>query len=291
MTAELNSKYSDVLYLNSVRWLSCGQVLDRFCELFSEIQLFLEHSHLDEQFSVISTAKWKAQLYFLADITKHLNDLNLKLQGKKQFIWDLAKSVNEFKLKLIAFKNDIKENDYAFFPKLLSNLDKEEFELGYNNEIFTRFLDLLIDQFNSRFSQFQKSHLAFKFLKNPFTFDKNNIQNLSDLFNTKKSHLEFDIALIDAEDCVPNETSDALWNRLCSTCNFMVLNTIVQKFLCMFGSTYVCESTFSSLARRKNKYRSLLAQQNLESELRCELCQNKPDFSTLTENKACQQSH
>ena len=83
----------------------------------------------------------------------------------------------------------------------------------------------------------------------------------------------------------------ALWKRLLLNCNFLVLKDILPKFLCMFGSTYVCESTFSSLTRRKNKLRNALSQQNLESEIRCELCESKPDLTKLTENKSCQRSH
>ena len=128
------------------------------------------------------------------------------------------------------------------------------------------------------------------FLKNPFIFDRKNLQSLSDLFNTKKSHLEFDVALISDEICLPNEMSGATWKRLLTDCNFMVLKNIVPKFLCMFGSTYVCESTFSSLARRKNKFRSSLSQNSLESEIRCEI-KPKPDFNKLVETKECQPSH
>lgn len=161
----------------------------------------------------------------------------------------------------------------------------------YDNDIFVQFLDVLIQEFDTRFSDFQKFDLAFKFLKNPFSFDDQNTQSLSDLFNTKKSHLEFDIALIKDETCLPNEMSGALWKRLISDCNFMVLQNIVPRFLCMFGSTYVCESTFSSLARRKNKFRSSLSQDNLESEIRCELNDSKLDYNKLVQMKECHPSH
>lgn len=110
------------------------------------------------------------------------------------------------------------------------------------------------------------SHYQIRLRLKSFRFDEENTQSLSDLFNTKKSHLEFDIALIKDETGLPNEMSGALWKRLISDCNFMVLQNIVPRFLCMFGSTYVCESTFSSLARRKNKFRSSLSQDNLESD-------------------------
>lgn len=291
LTEELDSKFTDIMYFKSIRWLSCGQVLNRFCDLFHEIELFLTEQQLDTQFSEISTVAWKERLYFLADITKHLNELNVKLQGKNKFIWDLAKDVQEFKLKLIAFKNQINEKDFSFFPVLDTKQYSEEFELGYDTDIFIQYIDTLVNAFDSRFADFQKFQLAFKFLKNPFVCDPNNIQKLSDLFGTKKTHLEFDISLINEESGLPNETSDALWRRLLSECNFLVLKDIVPKFLCMFGSTYVCEASFSSLARRKNKYRNALSQPNLESEIRCELIQSKIDFDKLTEKIQCHPSH
>ncbi|RYX83882.1 hypothetical protein EON73_03630 [bacterium] len=133
--------------------------------------------------------------------------------------------------------------------------------------------------------------MAFKFLKNPFIVDDNNIQNLSDIFNEKKTHLEYDIALIKEETYMPNETNEQLWNRLLSNSNFMVLKNILPKFVSMFGSTYLCESTFSSLLRRKSKIRSSLSQINLESELRCEMVKSKPDLSKLSLLKECHPSH
>lgn len=88
-----------------------------------------------------------------------------------------------------------------------------------------------------------------------------------------------------------NELVDGMWRRLITDHSFMVLNNLIPKFLCMFGSTYVCEATFSSLLRRKSKYRSMLSQDSLESELRCGLCTTKPDFRKIIENMQCQPSH
>lgn len=67
-----------------------------------------------------------------------------------------------------------------------------------------------------------------------------------------------------------NESTDGMWNRLISDHSFLVLvDKIEPKFIWFFGSTYGCECTFSSLTRRKSKYRTNLAQSsfNLKSEL------------------------
>lgn len=238
---------------------------------------------------MILSIEWKQQLYFLADITKHLSDINVKLQGKEKYIWDLAR----YTLKLNAFKNQINEHDYTFFPTLTARENDEEVieALGYRSEDFIQLIDILVEEFNSRFSDFKQFDLSFKFFKNPFIFDEKNLQELSDILRTKKSHLEFDISLINEENHLPNETSGALWNRLLSNCDFMVLKNVVPKFLCMFGSTYVCESTFPSLTRRKNKFRTALSQHNLESEIRCEVSKLNLNINKLAELKENHPSH
>ena len=43
--------------------------------------------------------KWISDLAFEVDIVSHLNDLNLKLQGKKKLIHELQGSVNAFQEK------------------------------------------------------------------------------------------------------------------------------------------------------------------------------------------------
>lgn len=58
----------------------------------------------------------------------------------------------------------------------------------------------------------------------------------------------------------------------------------------MFGSTYVCDSTFLSLARRKNKFRNSLFQ-HLESEIPCEISKSKLNLNNLIELEENRPSH
>ena len=54
---------------------------------------------------------------FLVDITSHLNDLNLKLQGKNKSVCDLVAAVQSFQWKLEIFKADLQEN-FTHFPAM-----------------------------------------------------------------------------------------------------------------------------------------------------------------------------
>jgi len=136
--------------------------------LLKEITIFIEEQNLKEEYPHIFLSEWQHELFFLCDITKHLNEVNLKLQGKNKFIWDLARTVTEFMRKLQVFKEQIKENDFSFFPSL------KEIESKINDTApYVEFIDGLIREFDSRFQDFKKYGLAFQFIKNPFTFDKN----------------------------------------------------------------------------------------------------------------------
>lgn len=67
------------------------------------------------------------------------------------------------------------------------------------NERFVEILDILIEEFDSRFLDFKEYDLAFRFVNNPFNFDANKIGALAAIFRVKETHLAFDIKLLENE--------------------------------------------------------------------------------------------
>ncbi|KAK0141205.1 SCAN domain-containing protein 3 [Merluccius polli] len=63
------------------------------------------------------------------------------------------------------------------------------------------------------------------------------------------------------------------------------------KLLSMFGSTYVCESLFSTLELVKSKHRSALTDTHVKELLRVATTEYEPDLRKITEGKDCQKSH
>lgn len=57
-----------------------------------------------------------------------------------------------------------------------------------------------------------------------------------------------------------------------------------QKVLCVFASTYVCESTFSKLKFIKNKYRSRLTNENVDNILRISVSSQPANIDAILEN-------
>ena len=86
-TALLNDveyDYKDFPYYIEVRWLSSHKVLKRFLQLLEEIVLFLEIKDYD--CSELKDVNWIQDLAFLVDITGHLSQLNINLQGKNMLM-------------------------------------------------------------------------------------------------------------------------------------------------------------------------------------------------------------
>ena len=96
--ADMNSEYGELLYHTEIRWLSRGNVLKRFFALRNEITTFLEMKN--KAVPLLADATFQCNLAFLTDITHHLNELNLKIQGKKQIITQMYDQVKSFKVKL-----------------------------------------------------------------------------------------------------------------------------------------------------------------------------------------------
>jgi hypothetical protein len=103
---ELDAEYRDLPLHCEVRWLSAGKCLSRFFSLREEILSFLRDEKIpkSEEFQQkLADGDFLCALAFLTDITNHLNNLNLRLQGKQQNIAMLLGHVNCFARSLIYF--------------------------------------------------------------------------------------------------------------------------------------------------------------------------------------------
>jgi hypothetical protein len=54
----------------------------------------------EQDVSDIKSTKWILDLAFMVDTTKHLNELNLNLQGKNKLVISIYNNIKAFKTKL-----------------------------------------------------------------------------------------------------------------------------------------------------------------------------------------------
>ncbi|KAK1338958.1 hypothetical protein QTO34_019627 [Cnephaeus nilssonii] len=103
---EVDSTYSGLLMYNNVRWLSRGKVLERFVECFEEIKVFLDDKDLGN-FPQLNNDKWVNTLMFFTDLSVHINELNLKLQGFGKSFDVMFGYIKAFESKVKIFKRDV----------------------------------------------------------------------------------------------------------------------------------------------------------------------------------------
>jgi hypothetical protein len=82
----------------------------------------------------------------------------------------------------------------------------------------------------------------------------------------------------------------SLWKLLPKT-DFPNLIEFALRYSCRFGSTYICEQTFSTMNFIKNKYRAVLTDEHLKNLILLESSQIDPNIEKLTQMKQIQKPH
>ncbi|XP_027861956.1 general transcription factor II-I repeat domain-containing protein 2-like [Xiphophorus couchianus] len=273
---ETDADHHDLLYHSRVRWLSLGKVCQRVWELKEEIRSFLELMGKSDEFPELSDEDWLCDFAFAVDILSHMNELNVKLQGKDQFVHDMYTNVRAFKSKLILFSRQMSNKSFAHFPTLAMQ------KATRNVKKYCKSLDDMHREFCRRFTDFEKIEKSLQLVSCPLSQDPETAPH------------ELQLELIDLQsDSVSKEKFRSLkLNDFYASLNeatFPNLRRTAQKMLALFGSTYVCEQTFSVMNINKARYRSRLTDQHLRSILRIATTKLTPDFDALA--KKGEQQH
>ncbi|KAG0714166.1 General transcription factor II-I repeat domain-containing protein 2B [Chionoecetes opilio] len=110
----------DLLYFCEVRWLSHGAMLGRVCEPAAgdrHLPPFQKNLPGADHFS---NPQWLARLALLKDITTHLNDINVKLQGKNILVTDMYSHITAFEVKLRLWEAPLAAGQLMHFPRIVA---------------------------------------------------------------------------------------------------------------------------------------------------------------------------
>ena len=113
---EMERAHRDLPLHCTSRWLSCGKLLMRFVECRDEIKIVLQNQ--GKHYPELNDKKWLVNLLFLTDITIHLNELNLRLQGAGQRVLDLFETWKSFAAKLDIYIQDVQSSTFRYFKNL-----------------------------------------------------------------------------------------------------------------------------------------------------------------------------
>lgn len=112
---ENNETFEQLLLHTDVRWLSKGNCLARFCELFDSIVKFLEEvdGALGEKVS-----SSHCNIMYLADFFEKMNEVTLELQGNNITLVKSKAVIRSLTFRLDLYRQSIGWRQFAHFPQL-----------------------------------------------------------------------------------------------------------------------------------------------------------------------------
>ncbi|UYV78105.1 hypothetical protein LAZ67_16000132 [Cordylochernes scorpioides] len=267
---ELESEYSGLSYYTEVRWLSCSKVLKQFWDLKEEICQFLITKNQD--ITLFSDQVWLQYFYFMVDITKHLSDLNLKLQGKDQIITNMCDQVNAFKCKLVLWEKQLKNEDLMHFPTC--NMYKSSLGETASYQKYAEKNLSLRNEFETRFSDFKSLEGKFTLFSSIFSINIESVPN----------HMQMEVIDIQCDSDLKAKFIEVGVSEFYKYLPARFENTrkLAYEIMSMFGSTYRCELLFSLMKGNKSPIRSRITDVHLGSVLKL-ITANKisPEFDPV----------
>ena len=201
-------------------------------------------------------------------------ELNAKLQWEELFAHDMYTSGTAFKSKLALFSAKMSNNSFVHFPTLLTMKEAPKHANKYSKS-----LNDLHHEFCRTFLDFEKLQKSFEIISAP----------LSQV--TATALQEPQLESIDFQsDYVLKEKFKTLklneFYTLLSHTRFPEIRKMTQKMLVLFGSTYICEQTFSLMNFNKSNHRPQLTDAHLKSVLTIATTKMMLNFDVLARNKA-----
>uniref|UniRef100_A0A3Q3GZU0 HAT C-terminal dimerisation domain-containing protein n=1 Tax=Labrus bergylta TaxID=56723 RepID=A0A3Q3GZU0_9LABR len=230
---EVSAVYGDLQMHTEVRWMSRGKRLERFFALLAEIPVFLEDSircDTSAYCSKLRDTEFLFDMAFLADITSHLNHLNMQLQEEKTF--HLTSKFGTLR----SFEQMCKD------PRMPENTSQVQIEK-------------LQQQFKNRFQDFYTMKPRIVLFTDP----------LSAAVSAQPPELQLQLCELQSDpffQAKRQERGISFW-RLLPESRFPLLRDFALSMAGIFGSTYICESNFSTMKHIKSKERNRLTDETL----------------------------
>uniref|UniRef100_A0A3P9L8G5 SPIN-DOC-like zinc-finger domain-containing protein n=1 Tax=Oryzias latipes TaxID=8090 RepID=A0A3P9L8G5_ORYLA len=250
--------------------LSHRRLLKIYFELRQLIVEFFSSASRDTQ--IPSDKRWIFDVAFMVDITDLLNNLNVKLQGKEQIITELFDHIKAFQMKLqllcrhLSAGNltevNVEVDRLPEYGELLSNLNKE---------------------FDFHFVDFKKTAGDMELFSQPFSVSLDLVPE-----HLKMEFIEFQCDTELRRKFVSLPLRD--FYPHVSVQRYPQMRKNAQVMLSLFGSTYICEQTFSLMNLKKIKLRGTLTDSHLQ-DIQTLVSKLQPNIQSLKSKDQLHVSH
>ena len=206
----------------------------------------MESKHQNVAF--LSDENWLNDLAFLTDITQHLSDLNLRLQGKSQLVNKMFEYICAFEKKLELFQVQLRRATLTHFMCLASR------KLEFPDLDCTKYgasVQKLYDEFANRFSYFRQNKIKLKLFAQPFDLA---VEDSPEDCQMELIELQADMGTKRKY----SENSLVDFYKLYECEKFPNLSHHAKRMASLFGSTYCCKQFFSKMKLTKIRCRSLM---------------------------------
>jgi hypothetical protein len=120
---------------------------------------------------------------------------------------------------------------------------------------------MLRKEFQARFQDFEKYSKDIRLFQNPFTFE---MEEASEIYQLELIHMQTNDEL---KEAFHSSTREKFYKCL-SDFKFPNIKGLATKMSTVFGSTYICEQTFSIMKLIKSKFRTRMTNDHLHHCLR-----------------------
>uniref|UniRef100_A0A3P8TK50 HAT C-terminal dimerisation domain-containing protein n=1 Tax=Amphiprion percula TaxID=161767 RepID=A0A3P8TK50_AMPPE len=244
---EVNAAYGDLQMHADIRWMSRGKFGEVFCACL--------RCDTSAYCCKLQDTAFLCDMAFLTDITSHLNHLNIQLQGRCQTVPDLYAHMNAFRRKLELLRDGFSSvsPNLAHFP----SCEEMCTDVPACEKIFPMYradTETLLQQFTTSCAV----HSI-----------------LSAVVNEQPAELQLELSELRSDPFFQsprNEKEISFWSLLPES-RFPLLRDFSLSMASMFGSTYICESSFSTMKHINSKERNRLTDETIpydeNSQIQC----------------------
>uniref|UniRef100_A0A096M3P2 HAT C-terminal dimerisation domain-containing protein n=1 Tax=Poecilia formosa TaxID=48698 RepID=A0A096M3P2_POEFO len=208
-----------------------------------------------------------------------IEDLSANLKLQEQLVPQLYAHMKAFCVKLRLFETQLRSFNPAHFPAL-SEI-KSAFpktDLSAKKEKYVSVIASLVTEFNQRFQDFSVVEKQIKLFSTPFLVDAEEVEE----------SLQLELIEMQCDDSLKSQhqlLSLPEFYQSLDNAKFPLMRLHAKRMMSLFGSTYICEQTFSQLNQNKSRLRTRMTDSHLCEVLRVSTTKLSPNMSAILQSK------